>query len=189
MEIWKDIVGFEGYYKVSNYGNIYSIKKDKIRSPKHNNRGYLIITLSKDKVQSTKLVHRMVALAFLPNPENKPCIDHIDANKENNTLSNLRWCTYKENTHNSITFPKISKHINEIKMHALGKKLSVEHRAKISKPVLQFDKDRKFIKEWLSIKEASRTLGIDKKGISYCCSQKPRYKTAGGYIWSFKNKT
>lgn len=110
-EKWKDIEGYEGLYKVSDYGRIISTKKKNGYKDyligTMDNKGYCRVTLNKDAVSKTFSVHRLVAQAFLPNPENKPCIDHIDTNPSNNRVENLRWVTHKENMNNPIT--KINK--------------------------------------------------------------------------------
>lgn len=101
-EIWKDIIGYEGLYQISNLGNVKSLPrkhspKNKILKPSLNNKGYLIIKLCKNKKHNQKKMHRLIASAFIPNPENKPQINHIDCVKTNNSIPNLEWCTAKEN--------------------------------------------------------------------------------------------
>lgn len=118
MEEWKDVEGFEGYYQVSSHGRIKSLRRNHRMS---NNRieydrscggairkqgvlalGYMCIGTCKNSIKNTYLVHRMVSIAFIPNPDNKPCVNHIDGNKTNNHVSNLEWCTYAENTNHAI---------------------------------------------------------------------------------------
>ena len=97
-EIWKDIQGYEGLYQVSNLGRIKRVWcKPKILTPKPNKKGYLRIYFYKGKNKKFLRVHRLVAQAFIPNPENKPQINHIDGNKSNNCVSNLEWVTNDEN--------------------------------------------------------------------------------------------
>ncbi len=94
-EIWKDIDGFDGRYQVSSWGNIRNVRG--IMKPYRNKKGYLKIDLCKDGERYKKRVNRLVAEAFIPNPYNLPQVNHKDGNKENNSVSNLEWCTNKEN--------------------------------------------------------------------------------------------
>ena len=98
MEEWKKVDEYE--YEVSNYGNVRRIGSDKSLKPGISNKGYYVIGLHKNGKKSNKLIHRLVAIAFIPNPENKPFIDHIDNSRTNNNIENLRWCSLSENQHN-----------------------------------------------------------------------------------------
>ena len=132
-EIWKDIKDYEGLYQVSNYGRIKSLKRkvktkngnyqgynEKILKYGETNKKYYIVALCKNGKISAKLVHRLVAEAFIPNPDNKPCVDHIDTNSKNNNSINLMWCTQKENCLNPIT--RINNSKSKIKWHKERKK-------------------------------------------------------------------
>lgn len=202
-EIWKDIPCYEGLYQVSNYGRIKSLKRSVptkrgymleippsiLRAIK--DYGYCKYTFIKDGKPKKTSAHRMELLAFVPNPENKPQIDHIDGNKENNCIYNLRWCTASENMRNEITVQKLSK-------ASKGRILSKETRRKISeqkvgknmcgenpnaKAVLQFDMEGNFVKQWSCAAEAARELGFNFKNISACCNGTKR--THRGYVWRF----
>jgi hypothetical protein len=105
-EIWKDIIGYENYYQISNYGNVKSlersfhlggIRKEKILKFSINTSGYFQVTLQKNGEKKNYLVHKLVALHFIPNPDNKSEINHKDGNKLNNLINNLEWCTRSEN--------------------------------------------------------------------------------------------
>ena len=149
QEIWKDIIGYENLYQVSNLGNVKSLcfgARNKRKSnitrllkTNSNNFGYLKVELYKDGKSKIKYVHRLVAEAFIPNPDQKPQVNHIDGNKANNTLSNLEWVTSSENlSHACKTGLRISP------MH--GKFGNLNH---LSKRILQLAKDGTFLKEKL----------------------------------------
>ena len=105
-ETWKDVVGFEGLYKVSDKGRVYSVERRDSRGrryggrmlkPKYGGKGYPQVNLHKNGISKTKSMHQLVAGAFIPNPENSPQVNHIDEVKDNNDLSNLEWCTREHN--------------------------------------------------------------------------------------------
>lgn len=109
-EIWKDIKGYEGLYQVSNLGRVKSLErkmrcrkcKKIIKTATITNKGYYRLSLCKNGKTKFYHIHRLVAQAFIPNPDNKPTVDHIDRNKLNNNVSNLRWATYNEQNKNRI---------------------------------------------------------------------------------------
>lgn len=127
MEHWKPIRDYKGLYEVSSCGRVRNVKTDRILKLR-NNKGYMEITLQ----GRTYLVHRLVADAFIPNPNNLPCIDHIDGDKTNNNADNLKWCSYRENMNNPITRDKLSKAHMGKSSPRKGVKLSEETRAKMS---------------------------------------------------------
>ena len=166
-EIWKDIVGYEKFYQVSNLGRVRSfprngtIKEERVLKP-NKVGGYLQVTLQKHKNRKYKKVHRLVAETFIPNLENKREVNHIDGNKTNNCVENLEWVTTSEN----------QLHSNYVLKHNL-------------KPILQYDLNGTFIKEWEAIMIASKELNIFGSNITECC--RGRRKTAGRYIWRYKD--
>jgi hypothetical protein len=110
-EIWKDIPGYEGLYKISNLGNVYSVRNKKCLS-KSKRTTYSLVCLSKCGKHECFHVHRLVAIAFIPNPENKPQVNHINCNRHDNRVENLEWVTLDENyMHywNSEKFQRIHK--------------------------------------------------------------------------------
>ena len=99
-EIWRDVVGYEGLYQVSNIGRVKSFYSlgERLLTPSSNKSGYMYVVLTKDGVRKSCKVHTLVARAFLPNPENKPVVHHKDSNRSNNRVENLQWVTHQENT-------------------------------------------------------------------------------------------
>ena len=216
VEEWKDVPGYEGIYSASttgivkNYGRKLGWRngcreKPKVLKQRKDEKGYMRVSLVDRNGKRTFWgVHRIVATTFIPNPENKPFIDHINSIKNDNRVENLRWCTSVENTHNPITFKKYLKAMEGQR----GKTLSVEHRKKLSeirkgthpspetralqslrrkesaKPILQLSPNGEVIKEWKSALSASQQLGIDPSAIYKCLNGK-LHKT-GGYIWKLK---
>lgn len=195
QEVWKDVKGYEGLYKISNLGNIKSCNKSwigynyqsksnilikmkgkKLR-PSCSKCGYKQIILSKNNFSKLKLIHRLVAEAFIPNPENKPCVNHKDGNKTNNCVSNLEWCTYKENSIHAFK--------TGLSTSYLKGKYGKDHN--LSKSVKQYDLNGNLIKIWDCISDASRKLHIDNGRITKCCQHKKYCYTAGGYKWEYNN--
>ena len=120
MEIWKDIEGYNGDYQVSNLGRVKSLKKqigrketERIMTPSTTYQGYSRVVLIRDKKPKIYSVHRLVAEAFIPKIEGKPIVDHLDGNRRNNKVENLRWCTFSENSQNSMKL-KGSKRYNSV---------------------------------------------------------------------------
>ena len=183
-EVWKDIKGYEGLYQVSNLGRVKSFdrtiidkigrkynKKGRILKPMPNHKGYLRVPLCDDcGKRKNFFVHRLVCEAFHENPEEKPCVNHIDENKTNNVASNLEWCTYKENNNHGTR--------NERAGKASGKTRS--------QPVGQYTREGKLIKVWQSSMEVQRQLGFNQGNISQVA--RGERKTANGYIWKYIEK-
>ena len=109
MEIWRDIEGYEGEYQISNLGRVKSLKKqvgrkegEKIMTPSKTYQGYSRVVLTHNGKSKMKAVHRLVAEAFIPKIQGKPIVDHINGDRQDNKMENLRWCTYSENSQNSL---------------------------------------------------------------------------------------
>lgn len=185
-EVWKPVVGYEGLYEVSSFGRIKSnkVKTKKIMSLQNNWIWYLFVWLSLNNKETKKTIHRLVAQAFIPNPENKKTVNHINWITSDNRIENLEWCTYSENNYHKFKtlWYVVNREKNSFcKNHPMKNKLWVLHHN--SRKILQFSKEWKFIKEWWSLKDAERALYILYKNISSCC--KWRQKTAGGFIWKY----
>lgn len=169
VEIWKPIAGYEGIYEVSNLGRVRSLprktSKGGIKKPTETIWGYLICQLSKSGQVKHRSVHRLVAEAFIPNPENKQTVNHIDCNRKNNRADNLEWTTQSENVRHSVRLGHYAESGAE------------------NKPVFQIERTGQFQNKFRSISEAARITGVPQQNISKCCNGK--LKSAGGYLWKF----
>lgn len=176
MEEWKDVFWYHWKYKISNLWNIKSIKhnwKEKILKPVLNKNGYLRITLYLEWLLKTYKLHRLVAIAFIENPKNKPQVNHKDWNKSNNRVENLEWCTAKENI----------QHFWNINKNPSTKKLKLLENHHLSKIVMQYTLNWDFIKKRWSTMDIQRELWIHQASISKCCRR--INKTAWGFIWKY----
>ena len=160
VETFVKIDGFEKY-EVSNLGKVRNIKSGRVLKPRLHREGYLEHLLYKNNKQKFLLLHRILATAFIDNPEGKPCVNHIDENKLNNDLSNLEWCTKRENN-----------------IHGTRIKRAAE---KLFKKVIQLDLDDNVLNEFESMVQAERETGVSRRSISNCCNG--RSKSAGGFKW------
>ena len=187
MEIWKEIKGYEGSYMVSNYGRVKSLEKnikshggtrtqyrpERILKQSKNKWGYMKVWLYKNSKRIEFAVHRLVADAFIENPSNKPCVNHIDNDKTNNNAYNLEWCTYQEN--------------NEWSMKQGRKVMTEEWRNKIlstrkRKPVVGTDKNGKeyFFEK---VRDVAK-MGFDPKAVIKCC--KNEMKSTKDFTWKYQ---
>ena len=173
MEKWKEIEGYPDYM-VSDKGNIMSLKhgKTKLLKLKTNSFNYHTVGLFANNKRKSFLVHRLVACAFIHNPKNKPCINHKDGNKKNNCVSNIEWCTNKEN--------------NFHRYRVLGQKNALlgktGDKCVLSKKIYQINKDtNEIIAVFSGAHEAARIINGHSSNISSCASG--RLKTANGYKW------
>jgi hypothetical protein len=177
-EIWKDVKGYEGYYQISNKGNVKSL--DFRRTGKHHllklkhNSGYPFVILGFGKTWSVR-VHRLVALAFLPTVEGKHCVNHINGIKTDNSVSNLEWCTFKENSlHMYRSLGYRSPNFNK-----------TGYENKKSKHIIALI-DGNEVAEFPSSTVAATKLNLNRKCISLCC--RGIQKEHGGYTWKFKQQ-
>lgn len=180
-ETWKDVKGYEGLYQDSDKGRVKSLERisimkngskrlirERILKPRPTRDGYVQVCLCNSKGEKkNSFIHRLVCEAFHKNPMNKPCVNHIDENKTNNAVSNLEWCTYKENNNHGIHNAKIGK-------------ANVKNK---SKPVGQYTTDGELIKVWQSASEVKRQLGFSHGFIGD--TARGKHKTAYGYVWKY----
>jgi hypothetical protein len=181
IEVWKEIKGLEGFYEISNLGRVKSISrvvkssiqkngfritKEKIKPSQNNGNGYLQLYVQINNKRKIYYTHRLVALAFIPNPNNKPEVNHINGDKSDNRVENLEWCTRKENINHAFD-------LGLMKNRKTGKRVKV----------LQILEDN--IVLWDSISDASNSLKIDSSSISKVC--KNINKQAGGFKWRYYN--
>lgn len=162
QEIWKDIKEYEGLYQVSNLGKVKSLKRNKIITPKLIHSYFSVILYNKKNYKNFR-IHRLVAQAFIPNPNNYPQVNHIDGNKLNNSVNNLEWCTQSHNMKEAY-------------------RIGLEKPKKMT--INQYDLSGNFIKMWNSIKDVE--VFYNNRHISDCC--KGKRKTACGYIWRYADK-
>ena len=212
-EVWKDVVGYEDRYQVSNIGRVRSkdivlhksdgkteFRKGRIVKLELTKTGYTQYLFSNGTGNPRKLmlIHRVVAMAFIPNTENKPNIDHINTIRNDNRVENLRWCTQSENNRNPITMTRYRKkgeykHSKEtrikIGLAGLGRKASeiaIEKMHLRGHEVAMFEKTGKFVRFFRSPYFAGLEIGCHREHIIGCCNLKR--KSTGGFMWRWKER-
>lgn len=177
MEIWKEIEGYNGLYLISSHGRVMSLfaNKQKIINHHKTPKGYLVIGLCNNTISKNHKVHRLVAQAFIPNPLNKPQVNHKDLNKTNNNVDNLEWVTGYEN------------YIHAVANGAVRQKSTLQKKIKIPKPlgkkIYVYSISGQYMKEETSIKSQSASLGVSLKVFS---SHIKSTKPIGKYRYSFQ---
>lgn len=171
-EIWKDIEGYEGRYQISSFGNVMSLNyrktgKAKMLTPKINSKGYKWIELSDGKKTKPLLIHRLVAMAFISNPNNYPEVNHKDENPLNCKVANLEWCTHLYNVRYSFN------------KHGDRRRITKQH-------INQYTLDGTLINTWEGYVVLKRKFNYNGTSIKECCEGKR--KTAYGYKWEFADK-
>lgn len=183
---WRAIPGYEGLYEVSDFGSVRSLFRYKKQlKPSKQSNGYLSVDLFKEKRRKHCLIHRLVAMAFIPNPENLPQINHKDENRTNNTVENLEWCSAKYNMNYGVGGKTRHSKIDYSK--PCFAENARKNGAKRSKPVLQLSIDGTPLKRYCSAREAHRQTGLHQSHILDCCNGKQR-KTVGGFMWRFDER-
>ena len=171
-EIWKEIEGFEGLYQISNWGRVKSLgrwidrkskgkcwKEERILKPIPTEKdSYVRVNLCKDKKKKLYSIHRLVAQAFIPNPNNLPQVNHKDENKQNNCISNLEWCIRLQNIRHSKVLESVKREVN------------------------QYDSEHNLIKTWYSMSEAARTLKVAPQSIFRAIQ---KHGKSVGYYWCY----
>lgn len=164
-EVWKDVPGYEGIYFASNLGRVRSNRC--VLRPSIHRDGYCHVVFCVKGVRKYLSVHRVVALAFIPNPENLPQINHKDENKVNNCVENLEWCTMDYNIHYGT---------GQIRSRNRGLPSNV-------KPVTQYSLDGVFIAKYPSTMDAYRKTGVNQANINACAHHK--HHQMKGFVWRF----
>ena len=169
-EEWRDVVGYEGLYMVSNIGNVKSLQRtakskncsirtvsEKLRKINKNKSGYLMVILNKEGKRKGMKIHRLVAEAFIPNPLNLPQVNHRNEIKSDNRVENLEWCTQDYNNKYGTRTERTSKKVKCLETGVV----------------------------YPSTIEIQRSLGFSSANISRCCNKKHYYKTVGGFHWEW----
>lgn len=166
-EIWCPVKNYEGLYEVSDKGRVKSIGYGdyRILRPLKTKNGYLRVWICKNGEKEKCYIHRLVAQTFIHNPNNLPEVNHKDEDKTNNSVQNLEWCDQKYNINYGTRTQRQSE--------------------KLSKPILQYTKSGKLVREWKSLHDVERNLGYNHCSISKCC--KGKLKSAYNFIWKFKD--
>lgn len=179
MEIWKDVVGYEGLYQVSNEGRVKTLNykrtgTERIMRHETDKWGYFKLSLYKNGKMKSVRVHRIVAQAFIPNPQNLATVNHKNEIKTDNRVENLEWLSDYDNRMYGTRLARIS----------IANKGKFVNRKDQSKTVLQFTKEGEFVAEFPSLKEVERQLGFNFGNLSNCCRGK--IKHSYGYVWKYK---
>lgn len=174
-EIWKPIKGFESKYEISNLGRLKNIRTNHILKMTNQYGDYFSIILYDETHKKYTRIHRLVAEHFIDNPNNYPCVNHKDMNKQNNCVDNLEWCTYSHNTKDAI-----NKGANT--MSGFNKYNKNKFKNKYGK-IFQCDRDKNVINIFDSLNEAHNKTGVCTRNILHCINHQEGRTQAGGYIW------
>ena len=202
IEEWRPVKGYEGLYEVSDLGRVRSLDRVVIvstdESTRHkrilrgmvlsnlnNKNGYLFVSLSRDGILKRHYIHRLVAIAFIPNPNNYPIINHKDETRDNNRVDNLEWCTQFYNINYGNAIKKIRDFNLSDKNPNKGRHRPEKFKEKVRKPILQFNRDGiRLVREWDSARTAGDVLGICASTITAVC--RGRCQSYKNFIWRYK---
>lgn len=174
-EKWVPIKGFENFYLISSFGRVKSLYRNKICACGHDKRGYKNVVLYKEGTRQFFFIHRLVAIHFIDNPNNYPCVDHIDTNPRNNNVENLRWVTHKMNARNPLTYKKLFERRHEPQyINSINNEIN-------SIPVIRIAPNGE-TKKYLSQSDAKRD-GFSQSKVCECC--KGLAKTHKGFRWMY----
>ena len=190
IEYWKFIPGYEGKYQVSNKGRVKNVATGKILTPDLSNKGYYRVKLYNNGVKKRFQLHRLVAIVFVPNPNNYPIVNHKDLNPKNCCADNLEWCDYRYNNSYDNAYNKRVEArkkngtytVTEETRKKIRKALLGKHSA-TSKNIIQLSKDGDFVSSFVSMRDASIKTGVCYTSITQVC--KNERETAGGYKWKY----
>ena len=185
-EIWRPVVGYEGLYEVSSFGNFRKIcVNGNVKSLKatKNNYGYYTIGLWKNHKVKQFRISRLIAEAFIPNLENKPYVDHIDTDKSNNKVDNLRWVSPSENSNNQISRQHMLQSWQSSERRQKQRLINLGENHPRARAVCQLDNDDNVIRVYPTSTEAGNSIGCKRSNITKCC-QGERVK-AGGFKWKY----
>lgn len=185
-EVWKPIVGYEGIYEVSSLGNIRKILiNGQFKSLKTtpNNWGYYTIGLRKDGKVKQYRISRLVAEAFIPNPESKPYVDHIDTDKANNKADNLRWVTPSENSNNDLSRLHMLESWQNEERRLNQRLMNLGDKHPRARAVCQLDENGNILQTFVTSVEAAKFIGCKCGNITKCCTGE-RLR-AGGFRWKY----
>ena len=185
MERWKDIKGYEGLYRVSNQGRVLSLnyrgsRRTEILNQRKTQKGYMTVGLSKDGQERKYMVHRLVAQAFIPNPDNKSQVDHKNTKRDDNRAANLKWVTARENANNPLSKKHLSKAVTGSQNPFYGHISSMHHG---SRKIIQLTEDGQLVRTWNAMADVTREMDWDYRKISQCCSG--QIKSAFGFKWMY----
>lgn len=190
FEEWEPLPEFESAYMVSSLGRIFSLRTHKMLKPKQTPAGYLRVSPCVDGVRKEYAIHRAVALAFIPNPDNKPTVNHINEDKTDNRVTNLEWATNAEQNVHGTRIERAMAHTDwvarteKIDYTAVAAKHNYhEINRNQMKPVLQFDRHGIFIAMFDGVCEAARAVHVNAGHLCECL--KGRRKSCGGYQWKY----